>query len=71
MRDNGVGFDMAHSSRLFNAFERLHQGPEYPGTGIGLAIVKRVAERHGGRAWAVSAAGSGATFWIQLPRVTK
>jgi signal transduction histidine kinase len=68
VRDNGIGFDMAHSSRLFNAFERLHQGPEYPGTGIGLAIVKRVAERHGGRAWAVSAAGSGATFWILLPR---
>jgi len=68
VRDNGIGFDMAHSSRLFNAFERLHPGPEYPGTGIGLAIVKRVAERHGGRAWAVSAAGSGATFWIQLPR---
>jgi|CXWL01.1.fsa_nt_gi signal transduction histidine kinase len=68
VRDNGIGFDMAHSSRLFNAFERLHPGPEYPGTGIGLAIVKHVAERHGGRVWAVSAAGSGATFWIQLPR---
>ena len=68
VRDNGIGFDMAHSGRLFNAFERLHAGAEYPGTGIGLVIVRRVAERHGGSAWTKSAPGSGATFWIALPR---
>lgn len=67
VRDNGIGFDMKHHDRIFDLFQRLHRTDQYPGTGVGLAIVRKAAQRMSGRTWAESTPGKGATFFLEWP----
>ena len=68
VRDNGIGFEMQYADRIFAIFKRLHHAEEYPGSGMGLAMCKRIVERHGGRIWAQSRLDEGSNFFFSLPR---
>ena len=67
VKDNGIGFDERYHDQIFLIFQRLHRGEQYRGTGIGLALARKAAQRMGGRLWAQSKPGAGAAFFLELP----